>query len=71
MQCYRRLGERLVETPPAESQRLPILRDAWRAITRIPDPAEYFQVPSPPSLPHPTSALSPKRPPVARLRPQK
>jgi hypothetical protein len=40
--CYRRLGEKLGEAPPPQAERLPMLRDVWRAVGRLPRLGDYL-----------------------------
>ncbi len=40
--AYRRLGEKMAEAPPPPADRLPLLRDVWRALSRLPRLADYL-----------------------------
>lgn len=42
--CYRRLGEKLIELPPSDSARLPLLREVWRVVTHFTALSEYLSV---------------------------
>lgn len=42
--CYRRLGEKLIELPPSESARMPLLREVWRVVAHFSSLPEYLSV---------------------------
>lgn len=41
---YLTLGLALIESPPPKAQRLPILNDVWKVVTKIEDPEEYIEI---------------------------
>lgn len=42
-ECFQALAAALTEYPPPEEQRLPLLNDAWRVVTRTEDAAVYTE----------------------------
>lgn len=41
---YLSLGRALVEIPPPKAQRLPILNDVWKVVTKIQNPDDYIEI---------------------------
>jgi len=41
---YLALGKAMMSCPPPEAQRLAILNDVWKAVTKIEDPTEYMEI---------------------------
>lgn len=41
---YLTLGQSLIISPPPKNQRLPILNDVWKVVTKIEDPEEYVEI---------------------------
>lgn len=41
---YLTLGICLISSPPPKEQRLPILNDVWKVVTKITDPDEYMEI---------------------------
>jgi hypothetical protein len=41
---YLALGRALIQHTPPQAQRLPILNDVWKVVTKIEDPAAYIEI---------------------------
>jgi hypothetical protein len=41
---YLSLGRALIASPPPKNQRLPILNDVWKVVSKVQDPIEYCEI---------------------------